>query len=162
MLEVTAKVNIKSSPETIWKYMINLNNWLVDSNPEHIRMEFLSDSEELKRESKISIIEKVACIRGEATGEIIDFVLEKQVTWKSNNAVYHYSGLNISVQEGVTWSLRITTEGTELSAHVWASFPGSLFGKIIEWYFKNVLKGVQKDYDHTLKELLFIKKAIEN
>ena len=161
MYEITAKLIIKASPQKIWQYMSNLDNWWVDSNPEHDSLVSYSESREINKGTIIRIREQVAGVPGEALGEITEFIPEKRVTWQADQAIYRYIGLKIPIKEGVAWSLRPTTEGTELSAHVWAIFPDTLFGRVIEWCFKHILKGVQKDYEHAMRELMHVKNVME-
>lgn len=159
MFEITPEIEIDAPPETVWDYLVDVEEWWVDSNPEHSSLEIVSDDEDLKEGTRIRVREKIAGIPGEAEGEVTEFVPNDHFTWEAD-AVYRYLGLTFSATEGVKWSVK-SEEKTELSAHVWAEFPDTLFGKVLEWYFKNVLNGVEKDYEHAMEELVYIKEQIE-
>jgi hypothetical protein len=83
------------------------------------------------------------------------------VTWEAPNAHYRWFGVPFTVGEGVTWSIESRDGGARsLSAHVWATFPPGMRGRIVEWAFTR-LGGIEKDREHTRTELRYLKKAIE-
>jgi hypothetical protein len=134
----------------------------VPSNPdEHVSLEILGERGSLGDDTPIRIRESVAGVPCEALGYLSDIVDKEKVTWESEEAIYRYAGLRVSVQEGVTWSLRGTNEGTELHAHVWANFPDTRFGRLFEWYAKKILRVERRDREHAMKELTYIKQQVE-
>lgn len=162
MFEIEPTIGIEAPPGTVWKYLIEIEDWWVPSNPEHDSLAILSDDEELREGTRIRVREQIAGLPGIAVGEITEFRPPELITWEASNARYRYHGLHISVDEGVSWKLEPAGEGTNLTAHVWASFPETFFGNLIEWSFKNVLDGVEKDYQHTRKELEYLKETVES
>lgn len=160
MFEISPKIVIHAPVETVWIYMVDIEGWWEQSNPEHIKLKILSTDKEFKKHTNIAIEEKVAGIPCSAFGEVTEYKEYEYVTWEAK-ALYRYYGLKIKVSEGVRWSIRKNNKDTELEAHVWASFPNGAFGKIVEWFFKNILNGVDKDYRHAMCELQYIKKQVE-
>lgn len=161
MFDFTARITIDSPPWDVWNYMIELEAWWVASNPEHISLEIMSEDRTIQPGTPIRIREKIAGIPGEATGHVDEFVEGRRVTWRAREAVYHFYGLPVRIEEGVTWSIEPSDGGTALSAHVWAVFPATIPGRATEWIFKNILRGVQKDYEHAMRELRHIKSSLE-
>lgn len=156
----TARVTIDKSKEIIWDYMINLNNWWVKSNDEHDSLKVLSEGDELKEGTLIEIKEKVAGVSCVAIGKIHSLDKYNTVTWESDRAVYNFFGLRVKVREGVKWSLKKSNKRTILSADVFAEFQG-FFGPLYKFLFKNVLNGIEKDYQHALKEVKYIKSVLD-
>jgi hypothetical protein len=161
MFEITPKIHIDASPGVVWDYLIEVDNWWLQSNPEHIELEIQSADKEIREGTQMRIRERIAGIPGEALGEISEFDEGSKLTWESNRANYQYFGVQFSVHEGVEWLLAPENDGTELTAHVWAHFPKGLSGAILEWWFKHIMGGVDKDYKHAMIELRFIKSQIE-
>lgn len=161
MFEITPKIRIEAPPAVVWEFLIDVNNWWLESNPEHIELDVRSADEEIQNGTRIFLRERIAGIPGEALGEISEFDEQRKLTWESDDATYSYFGVRFSVQEGVTWQIKPVDRGTELSAHVWAYFPDGLPGTILEWWFKHVIDGVNKDYEHAMTELRYIKREIE-
>ena len=160
MFEVNPSILIEAPIEKIWAYMLDIENWWLRSNPEHIYLELLSGDKQLQLGSKITIKEKVGGIPCTAVGCISKFEKYKQVTWEAE-AVYKYMGMTVQVQEGVDWLFKPIKDKYQLEAHVWAVFPKGFKGKMLEWYAKTFLKIVEKDYEHAMIELEYIKIEIE-
>jgi hypothetical protein len=153
-------VKIYQTPETIWSFLTDVENWWVYSNPEHSLLKIESSKKKLNIGTEISIKEKIAGIPCEAKGEITDIKENKLLQWK---AIYHVLGLNwLKINAGVNWKVdKINDAKTRLAANVWASFPDKLRYKLLWFLFKNVFNGVKKDYDHALTELEYIKTNLE-
>jgi hypothetical protein len=84
------------------------------------------------------------------------------VTWEAPAARYRLCGVPTTIGEGVTWTLKRTTEGaTDLSAHVWATFPAGVYGRLLHGVFTHLLHGVARDREHTRTELCYLKRMIE-
>lgn len=162
MFEVDAAVRIGAAPAEVWRYLVDVQSWWVASNPEeHRSLRVLGEGGALEEGTPIRIRESVAGVPCDALGYVTRLVDGKEVTWTSGEAVYRYAGLRMSVEEGVTWSVRGANGGSELEAHVWAIFPGTLLGRLFEWYAKRVLRVERRDREHAMKELTFIKQRIE-
>lgn len=161
MYEISPTVTINVPPERVWEYLIDVEEWWVASNPDHESLEVLSNSEDLDEGTRIRVRERIAGIPGVAEGEITEFVSGERLTWEAPSAEYRFYGLPLEVHEGVTWEVTPTRGGTELTAHVWASFPDTVLGTLAEWSFEHVLRGVERDYQHAMRELEYVKHALE-
>jgi hypothetical protein len=75
-------------------------------------------------------------------------------------AVCRYYGIPFQIREGVSGLVQGRGETPKLSAHVWAQFPSSLFGRVLEWCTTNVLNVVERDREHARRELEYLKRAI--
>jgi hypothetical protein len=161
MRTVDAGVHIQAAPEQVWRYLIRVEDWWVPSNlDEHVSLEILGERGSLDDGTPIRIRESVAGVPCEALGYVSNIVYKEKVTWRSEEAIYRYAGLRMTVEEGFTWSLRGTNEGKELHAHVWANFPDTRFGRLFEWYAKKILRVERRDREHAMKELTFIKQQV--
>ncbi len=161
MFEFTESVDIAAPPERVWTFMIDLEGWWPASNPEHISLERLDDGG-IEVGAKLRICERVAGVPCEAVGEITALVPRTSVTWESGEARYRWLGMTVVVGEGVTW--RLEPQGgdtTRVSATVWATFPPGRRGRALEWAFRRVLNGVEKDREHTRIELRHLKRSLE-
>lgn len=162
MFSLTETVLIQAPPPVVWGAMQDLETWWTASNPEHKSLERLDDRG-IEPGARLRIREKIAGIPGEAIGEITRVEPGTEVTWHAPAARYRLLGIGLTVGEGVTW--RITPNGdgaSDLSAHVWATFPANLIGRLTEWMFTRLLRGIDKDRAHTRCELSYLKQAVEN
>lgn len=161
MFEFTETIEIAARPETVWETLREVERWWPESNPEHEGIERL-DEGELGLGTRFVIRERIAGIPGEASGAITRFEPGSEVTWEAPMARYRWLGLRFTIGEGVSWKLAPSgTSASQLSAHVWATFPEGLVGRTLEWTFKNVLNGVPKDREHAQTELRYLKTIIE-
>lgn len=157
MFEFTARIGIPAPPERVWQVLEDVQRWWAPSNPEHESLEILDEDQRLQVGTRIRIRERVAGIPGEAVGEITELEPGRRVTWVSEKARYRLAAIRLTVREGVTWVINPAVDGSELSAHVWAEFPGGWFGRALEWLFRHPLRGVEKDYQHAMTELRFLR-----
>jgi len=161
MIETKATVHINASAEEIWKYVIRLDDWWLRSNPrEHIELSLI-DADEIKQGTRFNLKEYIAGIRGEAIAEVSQMVPLQKLVWKSIEAKYYLICFSVNIEEGGEFELVENPDGCMLSHHVWGRIQMPLLNKIVEWFFKNMLKGEKKDYEHTYRELLFVKDEIE-
>lgn len=162
MWEFTAAVDIDCATDEAWAYLTDVEQWWVASNPDHVCLEVRSDGDGLVEGTRILIEEYVAGIRGRGEGTITRVVDRERVRWEAEDFRYRLLGLPLVVQEGVEWKLAsLATGGTVLSAHVWARFPRSPWGRLAELIAKRLMNGMQKDYEHALTELRYIKEQLE-
>lgn len=160
MIEVEASVEIDGEPERVWDYMVRFDNWWLASNPdEHIELSVI-DQGEITKGTRFVLKERIAGIRGEAIITIRDLQRPERLEWASLGAKYKLLGISIDVREGGVFKLLKTENGCVLSHRVWGRLNG-LGGAIAERFFKSVLKGERKDYEHTARELRFIKREVE-
>lgn len=161
MFEFTATIKINTTVDTLWTYLIDIETWWRPSNREHQALEIISDDQALEEGTRILIREKIAGIPGEAIGEIKELSEHNRITWQSDHARYRFWGVPFTIKEGVSWQIEPKPNAVALSAHVWAKFPATMIGQAMEWFFKNVLNGIEKDYQHAMTELRYIKSQIE-
>ena len=166
MFEFTETILVRAAPATVWEVLRDIESWWPASNPEHDSLERLDDRDVLEVGARLRIRERIGGIPGEAVGEITRVDPQVSVTWEAPSARYRWLGMSITVGEGVTWSVQPHAEppaddATELSAHVWATFPPGRRGRLLELAFRHVLRGVEKDREHTRTELRYLKRTIE-
>jgi hypothetical protein len=144
----------------VWDLLRRVEDWWLESNPEHESLEVLSDGP-LREGSRIRIRESIAGIPGTAEGVVTKYRPGRSVTWEAPEAKYRLYGVPLEVSEGVEWSVDPLSEGrSRLSARVWAEFPSGVGGRILEWVFRRVLHGVEKDREHARTELRYLKKRL--
>ena len=155
MFEFTVKTQLDAPLKQVWAYLINLDQWWIASNPEHIELIILSTFKKLAQGTEIQMREKIAGIPGVAHGVISEYKEYERVTWRAEKAKYRYFGLSIVIDEQVTWQLRPDGEKTLLSATVDAGFPRLVLGGFIEWFFKNALNGIE-NVNYILLKIILI------
>jgi hypothetical protein len=157
----TESVEIAAPKPAVWKVMRDIRDWWPASNPEHDRLDVLDVDGEIALGTTLRIRERIAGIPGEAVGEITGFDPGRTVTWQAPAARYRLAGTHVTVAEGVTWTLQeIGATRTRVSARVWAIFPASWYGRLLEWGFKRA-GGVDKDRKHARTELAYLKRRLE-
>ncbi|OFB37031.1 hypothetical protein BA059_21030 [Mycolicibacterium sp. (ex Dasyatis americana)] len=160
MFEFTETITIDASPSAVWDVMIDLEDWWPPSNPEHESLERLDDRG-IEVGAQIRIREKVAGIPCVADGEITRVDPMSAVTWEAR-AQYKWWGVPVPIGEGVTWRIQPgDQDATQVSAHVWATYPRGLFGRFVGFVFTRLLDGIEKDREHARTELRYLKRVIE-
>ena len=162
MFEFTESIVIDAPQEQVWEVMRDVDNWWLPSNPEHISLEHLDDRPATEVGARLRIREKVAGIPADAVGTITAVEQGTAVTWDAE-ATYRLLGLRVDIGEGVTWRIEphSSSSSTQVSAHVWATFPPGVFGKVVAFVFTRVLDGIAKDREHARTELRYLKRTIE-
>jgi hypothetical protein len=161
MFTFTETILIGAPHDSVWSELQDIERWWPPSNPEHDSIERLDDRG-IEPGARIRIREKVAGIPCEASGVITDVIPGTEVSWQSTQAHYRWLGITLTVSEGVTWRVEaVGAHASRLSATVWAKFPQSLWGRMVEWMFHHILDGVAKDRRHARTELEYLKTTIE-
>lgn len=161
MLSFTESVTMGACPDAIWTHLVDLERWWVASNPEHILLEIQAADKSVVEGTEIHFEERVGGVRAVARGRIVSMHPGVEATWEGE-AVYHYLGLRIPVNEGVKWRLAaMSRDLTIVSASVWAEFPRGLPGGLLEWHAKRHLKIEERDREHTRRELHYLKDLVE-
>lgn len=162
MFEFTESVLIQASPSAVWEVLRDVEAWWPASNPEHDSLERLNDREVTEVGARLRIRERIGGIPGEAVGQITRVDPLSAVTWEAPRARYRWFGFSVTIGEGVTWSIEgRENDTTRLSAHVWATFPAGLRGRLLQAVFTHVVGGVEKDREHARVELRYLKATIE-
>lgn len=161
MLELSSQVTIRSSLRSVWEYMNEVEGWWVLSSSDHVSLEFSSAVHSLQKGMHSVLREQFGGIRGESKGMVTHVIPEKEVVWQSERAVYSYLFCKIPLQQTVTWNMQESGGAVVLSMRVRLVFSDTLWGKVCEWYFAYVLRGKRLVTEHSFKELMYIKGAIE-
>jgi len=159
--EIAPSIRIAAPPEAVWESLVDVEEWWAASNPEHEPPDILTSTDRIEGGTRIEVRERIAGIPSVARGEITELVSEQRIPWEAPEARYRHVGLPLHVPEGATWEASPNDGETELTARVWALFPASLWGSVVEWSFKHVLDGVEGDYEHAMCELEYVKRAVE-
>jgi hypothetical protein len=159
VFEFAESISITATRSEIWRRMVNIEQWWPPSNPEHTSIGVRPAGAHIQAGTEIVFEERVAGIKGRAAGSITKWIPESEATWEGD-AVYRYFGIPLRVQEGVSWLIEGSDEASTLSAHVWARFPSSVFGRLLEWYAKTFLSVVERDRQHARRELEYLKSII--
>lgn len=163
VFEFTETIVVAAPSAAVWDLLRDVERWWPPSNPEHESIERLDDRDVLEVGARLRIREKVAGIPCVADGEITAVEPLSAVTWEAPRARYRWFGIPITVGEGVTWSIKPSDGGgTRISAHVWATFPPGVGGRVFEWAFRHLLRGVEKDREHARTELRYLKRVLES
>lgn len=154
MFDFIETTRIDAPAATVWTTLLDIEQWWPPSNPEHDSIERLDDASDMAVGTRFRIREKVAGVSGEAIGVLTRVEPGVEVTWESDRARYRLLGATFTVGEGVTWRVDPDgTDGSRLSAHVWARFPDGLIGLGLSFVFVRLLDGIEKDRRHTRIEL---------
>lgn len=159
MFEFTESVYIEAAPTRVWDIFADVEAWWPPSNPEHIGIQV--EDRPIREGSRVTFEEKVAGIPARASGRITELHPGESATWEGV-ARYRYLGLiPFTVEEGVCWTLEPAAGGTRMSARVWAVFPRTLFGRLLEWYATWVIDVIRQDRAHARCELEWFKGHME-
>jgi hypothetical protein len=161
MFQFTESIAIASSPDEIWETLVDIEKWWPPSNPEHIGIDVHYAGKPIDIGTEIHFEERVAGIKGKASGLITKWIPEREATWEGT-ALYRYYGIPIRIREGVSWFIESRGNVSKLSASVWARFPSNMFGRLAEWYTVELLNVIDRDREHTRCELEYLKTVIEN
>jgi hypothetical protein len=153
-------IPIAASPSQVWEHLADIEKWWLPSNPEHIAIEVRSSGRSVCTGTEVVFEERVAGIKGQATGSITRWFSEREAAWEGV-AMYRYLEIAIRIREGVSWLIEEHGETSTLSARVQAEVPSTVFGRFFEWYAKQVLHVVELDREHAHRELEYLKGATE-
>lgn len=160
MFQFTESIAIASHPDKIWKTLVDIEKWWPPSNPEHISIDVHNNGKPLDVGTEINFEERIAGIKGKASGAITKWMPGREATWEGA-ALYRYYGIPFRIREGVTWSVDSAGGVSTLSATVWARFPVNLFGRLVESFAVRILNVIDRDKEHARRELKYLKSVIE-
>ena len=162
MFEFSESIVVAAPVAHVWSVLSDIDRWWLASNPEHDSLEHLDSLPATQVGARLRIREKIGGIPGVAVGTITAVQPGEAVTWEAA-ARYRWLGISLRVNEGVTWRVERSGESTtRVSARVWAVFPSHPLGRIASFAFTHVLDGIEKDREHTRKELAYLKAIVEN
>lgn len=162
MWEFTADTEIDCDRESLWTVLSDVEDWWPKSNPDHVELEVLSEDKPMEEGTAIRIEEYVAGFRGRGEGHVVRYEPPERVVWESPALTYRFLGLSVTVEEGVEWRLARLERGVVLGAHVWAVFPDTLWGRLAEFVAKRLMNGLQKDCEHAMEELRYLRGRLES
>jgi hypothetical protein len=156
------EIIINNTPEAIWDYASNPDNWTASNPDEHFGLTYNSKDNRPATGVEFLQQESVAGVYADLRGRFL-YVDKPRIAVWTGTAVYRIlAGLvRIRIPEGGVVKAERSPTGTRLSHDVYMDFPNSLWGKMLVWIFRNILKGPQAVYDHAYKELLFFKKQLD-
>jgi hypothetical protein len=161
---ITAETNItiNNTPEEIWNYASDPTNWTASNPDEHFGLTYSSKDNRPATGVEFLQQESVAGVYAELQGRFLHVDRPRIAVW-AGTAVYRLLGglVRIRIPEGGVVKAERSPAGTRLSHNVYMDFPNSVWGRILTWVFRNILKGPQAVYNHTYKELLFFKEQLE-
>jgi hypothetical protein len=160
MFEFTEAIVIATPAAAVWAQLADVEQWWPPSNPAHIGIDVCADEGGIGVGTPVVFEEHVAGIPGRAEGTITRWVPGTEARWEGT-ARYRYWGIHFDVREGVSWRIEAQGDEAKLSAHVWAVFPSTLFGRLLEWYATRVLDVVAHDREHARVELRYLQGLIE-
>jgi hypothetical protein len=160
MFQFTESIIIASRPDEIWETLVDFEKWWPPSNPEHISIDVHYDGKPIDVGTEVNFEERIAGIKGKASGSITKWIPECEATWEGA-ALYSYYGIPIRVREGVSWSIESIGSVSTLSATIWAQFPVNLIGRLVEWYSVRFLNVIDRDKEHARCELEYLKSVFE-
>ena len=161
MIKVKASVEINKTPQEVWNYVSRIDEWWLTSNPkEHIELSVVGNGP-INKETEFILKERIAGIRGEALAKVVEYAPPAKLIWKSLQAKFKLLAVTVNVEEGGTFEISETDNGCVLSHEVWEKLHAGPVAGLIEWFFKHILKGELRDFQHTHRELLYVKREIE-
>lgn len=156
-------IMIDSTPEALWDCASDPSNWTASNPEEHFGLVY-SNSTDNRPATGVEFHqrESVAGVYADLRGRFLYVDKPRMAVW-TGTAVYRLFGglVRIRIPEGGVVRAEKTADGVRLSHDVYMDFPNSLWGRLLVWVFRNVLKGAQAVYNHTYKELLFFKAKLE-
>lgn len=161
MINNTEKIIIKSSPEEIFSYLLDIEKNYLKWNKDHLEFKILSEDKKFRKGTEFILKENIAGFYAECRGKVIEYIKNEKISWEGNAIYNFYFGLKVKVKQGGTFTLKPMEGGIEFSHNVWGKFPKSIFGKIVEWYFLKILRGDDVVSKHNMAELIHFKEVLE-
>ena len=162
LLKKHTEIVIHSTPEKIWEFANNPDNWTASNPQDHRGLRFFNESNRPETGVEFHQKEFVAGFFADLKGQILWAEKSKVCVW-TGIATYKLLGglLRPRIPEGGVAKIEQLEKGCKLSHDVFMDFPNSLFGKMMLWFFKHVYHGEEAVYDHTYRELVYFKKHLE-
>lgn len=153
---------IRSTPESIWEFAYNPDNWTASNPQEHRGLKFFSDNNRPETGVEFYQKEYVAGLYADLRGQILWAERPKVCVW-TGVATYRILGglIRPRIPEGGVAQIEKMEGGLKMSHDVFMAFPDTIFGRLMLWIFKNILGGEEAVYDHTYRELVYYKQQLE-
>lgn len=95
MFQFTESIEIASRPDVIWETFVDIEKWWPPSNPEHISIDVHCDGKPIDVGTEVNFEERIAGIKGKASGSITKWVPKRKATWEGA-AVLHAAGTSLA------------------------------------------------------------------
>ena len=157
-----AEILIDAAPAEIWEYVTDPVTWTASNPEEHYGLSYDTPDDRPREGATFHQAEEVAGMFADLYGRF-QYIEHPEVAVWTGTAYYPVFGglITVRIPEGGTIRLEETAEGTRMSHAVWMDFPNNRRGRLLRWWFEDVLDGTAKLYDHTNKELVFFKERLE-
>lgn len=164
IVDVTESVRISGDRKAIWQAVTDFEGTFHDSNPAHISTVITSQPKTPFRSGlEFAQEETVGGIRGILDGRVYDVLEEHHYRWEASTRYFVGNWSFATVDEGGEVRIEpVPEEGVYRLVHrVYGHFPDTVWGRVLSW-FSASLAGMESDArKHTLKELMYVKEAIE-
>jgi hypothetical protein len=159
-----SEIVIDGTPEEIWEFSSNPENWTASNPTEHWGLTYDSPDNRPGEGVEFHQDEAVAGIRNDLYGRFQYLDVPNVAVW-TGSAYYPLLGglLTIRIPEGGTIRLEETEDGrTRMSHAIFMDFPNSRFGRWFKWVFVHVIDGPEKLAQHNRVELEYFKEHVES
>ncbi len=156
-------ITISNTPDASWDFASDPSNWTASNPEEHFGLTYYNSKDNRPSTGvEFHQRESVAGVYADLRGRFL-YVEKPRIAVWAGTAVYRILGglIRVRIPEGGVVMAERLPAGTRLSHDVYMDFPNSVWGKILTWIFRNILKGPQAVYTHTYKELMFFKEQLE-
>ncbi len=156
------RVKINRSAEDVWNYVSNSKRWTA-STKENKGLKIKNKQEAIVQGAKFKQQENVGRVSTSVDGKFMSVVKPKLVAWKGMATYELFNGIiRIKLPEGGIFLLENEDNGTAFSHTVYVDFEDSLKGKLLYWYFKNVVKLDKALHRHNFQEFSYFQKKLGN
>lgn len=162
LIKKNISIVIRSQPDKVWDFAHDPKKWTASNKKEHFGLTFNNKKNRPATGVAFHQKETVAGFYSDLKGHIV-YAKRPEILFWRGIATYKVLGglVKPRVPEGGLLQLKKVKEGTGISHSVYIDFPDTLFGRLTYWAFNNVFKGEKAVYDHTYKELVYIKNKLE-
>jgi hypothetical protein len=158
LLKQHTEIIINATPEGIWEFAYNPENWTMSNPEEHRGLVFFNKMNRPETGIEFHQKELVAGFYADLKGQILYAERPPVCVW-SGTAIYRVLGglLKPRIPEGGVVQVKRVDKGCKVAHDVYMDFPDSIFGKMLLWVFKKFFNGEKAVYDHTYRELVYFK-----
>lgn len=163
LIKKHTEIVIENTPEKVWDYANDPKNWTASNPEEHRGLKFFNPKNRPETGTEFYQKEYVAGIYADLRGQILYADRPYVCVW-TGAAKYKVLGGLIKPRIPLSGLMKIERQkdGSRLTHDVSIDFPDTIFGKLMLWFFKNILDGDEAVRDHTYKELVFFKDKLES
>jgi len=161
-IKKNTEIIIQNTPENIWDFAYNPENWTASNKKEHRGLQFFNESNRPETGVEFHQKELVAGVYADLKGQILYAERPSVCVWTGIATYKVFGGLiKTRIPEGGLVTVTKSDSGWKISHNVFMDFPDTIVGKIAYWIFTKVLKGEKAVYDHTYSELEYFKEKLD-